>query len=268
VAFPAIPLWENEIPGFDPAIQQEPPRLEPYLLAGDGPQACIIVCPGGGYWGHAPHEGAPVAQWLNRLGISAFVLFYRTAPYHHPIPLLDAQRAVRLVRSRANEFGVDPDRVGMLGFSAGGHLVSTVGTHFDAGDERASDPVERASCRPDALVLCYPVISFGEFRHDGSRQALLGTDNPPASLVNLLSNELQVTPQTPPTFLWHTANDDGVPVENSLLFAAALSRNKVPFELHIFPDGQHGLGLAQEHPALSLWTKACENWLRAAGFAC
>lgn len=261
-----IPLWVNGVPGFDPTIQQEQPCLAPYLVSGGLPRACVIICPGGGYVEHAPHEGMPVAQWLNGLGISAFVLFYRTTPYHHPYPLLDAQRAVRLIRSRSSEFNIDPQRIGMLGFSAGGHVVSTVGTHFDAGDPGSSDPIEHASCRPDALILGYPVITFAEFRHDWSLFALLG-GNPSPDLIHLLSNEKQVTPQTPPAFLWHTANDETVPVENSLLFAGALSRNRVPFELHIFPDGQHGLGLAQEHPALSFWTKACENWLRAAGFA-
>ena len=262
-----IPLWNKNVPGFDPAIAQPKPRLAPYLLAGDEPKPCIIVCPGGGYWIHAPHEAEPVAQWLNGLGINSFVLFYRTTPYHHPYPMLDGQRAVRLVRARVRKFGVDPQRVGILGFSAGGHLASTVGTHFDAGDPQAADPVERVSCRPDALILCYPVITFGEYRHDGSRAALLGAENPPPELVTSLSNELQVTPQTPPTFLWHTANDDGVPVENSLLFAGALSRNKIPFDLHVFADGPHGVGLAEQNPTLHLWTKACENWLRSIGFA-
>jgi acetyl esterase/lipase len=207
-----------------------------------------------------------VALWLNGLGLSAFVLRYRTTPYHHPYPMLDGQRAIRLVRARAREFGLDPGRIGMLGFSAGGHLVSTVGTHFGPGNPEAQESVEQVSSRPDALVLCYPVITFGTHRHDGSRTNLLGSENPPAALVKLLSNELQVTPQTPPAFLWHTANDEAVPVENSLLFAGALSRNQVPFELHVFADGRHGLNLAKKYPGPSLWTKACENWLEEIGF--
>lgn len=263
---PTIPLWEHDIPGFDPQIPQEPPHLVPYLLAGDASRACIIVCPGGGYVQHAPHEGEPVAQWLNGLGISAFVLSYRLMPYRHPFPLLDAQRAIRLVRNRSQEFGIDPQKIGMLGFSAGGHLAATAGTLFDAGQSGVSDPVERVSCRPNALVLCYPVITLGEFGHDWLRFVLLG-ENPTPDQIRLLSSETQVTPQTPPAFLWHTANDESVPVKNSLLFANALSRHKVPFELHIFADGKHGLGLAQENPALSLWTKACANWLGAIGFA-
>ncbi len=261
-----IPLWDHDVPAFDPNIPQPPPHLVPYLAAGDAPRACVIVCPGGGYVQHAAHEGEPVAQWLNSLGISAFVLFYRLMPYRHPCPLLDAQRAIRMARSHSAEFGIDPQRIGMLGFSAGGHVAVTAGTLFDAGQPDASDPVERASSRPDALVLCYPVISMGEFGHAWCRFALLG-DNPCPEQVDLLSGEAQVTPQTPPAFLWHTA-DDEVRVENSLLFAEALSRHGVPFDLHVFADGKHGLGLAQEHPAVSLWTKACENWLRAIGFAC
>jgi acetyl esterase/lipase len=193
------------------------------------------------------------------------VLRYRLATYRHPAPLLDAQRAIRLVRARADAFGVDAQRIGILGFSAGGHLASTAGTHFDSGDPQSADPIEQVSCRPDALILCYPVISFGEFRHPGSRDALLG-ENPPEMLVQLLSNEKQVTPQTPPTFLWHTANDGGVPVENSLLFAAALSKNRVSFDLHIFADGPHGVGLAADHPVLSLWTTCCAAWLRDMGW--
>jgi len=258
-------LWTTEIPFFDAAIPQSPPAIEPYLLAERQPTSCIIVCPGGGYWAHAPHEAEPVARWLNSLGVASFVLRYRTTPYHHPVPLLDAQRAIRTVRVQAGDYGIDPKRVGMLGFSAGGHLASTAGTHFDSGDLESTDPVERVSSRPDAMILCYPVITFGEYRHDGSRTALLG-DNPPENLIRLLSNELQVTADTPPTFLWHTANDEGVPVENSLLFASALSRHNVPFDLHVFSDGPHGVGLAVENPTLSLWTKCCSAWLREIGF--
>jgi acetyl esterase/lipase len=258
-------IWNGEIPLFEAAIAQAKPTLEPFLLPGKKPTACVIVFPGGGYWGHAPHESGPVAAWLNSLGITSFVLRYRTAPYRHPAPLLDAQRAIRLVRSRAQEFNVDRGRIGILGFSAGGHLASTAGTHFDTGDPGSPDPVERASSRPDAMILCYPVITFGEHRHDGSRSALLG-ENPPESLIRLLSNELQVTADTPPTFLWHTANDGSVPVENSLLFASALSQHKVPFDLHIFRDGAHGVGLAEGYPALGLWTACCSAWLGDIGF--
>lgn len=258
-------LWTTAIPLFDPAISQERPAIELYLLAEENPTACVIVCPGGGYWAHAPHEAEPIARWLNSLGVASVVLRYRTAPYHHPAPLLDAQRAIRTVRAQAGDFGVDPRRIGILGFSAGGHLASTAGTHYDQGNDESQDPIERVSSRPDAMILCYPVITFGEYRHDGSRAVLLG-DNPSKKLIRLLSNELQVTADTPPTFLWHTANDEGVPVENSLLFASALSHHTVPFDLHVFTDGPHGVGLADDHPTLSLWTKCCSAWLREIGF--
>ncbi len=260
-----IKLWENTIPHDDPQIPQEDPHLIPFLLNGAQPRACVIVCPGGGYSGLAPHEDEPIARWLNSAGVSSFVLHYRVFPYHHPAPLLDAQRAIRLVRSRAQEFGVDPRHIGILGFSAGGHLASSAGTHYDTGRLQAGDPVEKVSCRPDALVLCYPVITFGEFRHDGSRAALLG-ENLSQEMIDLFSNEKQVTSDTPPTFLFHTANDEAVPVENSLLFAAALSRCKVPFDLHVFADGPHGVGLAEGDPILSPWTGLCEGWLRKIGF--
>jgi len=258
-------LWSSEIPLFDTSIPQPFPSLEPFLLADTRPTACVIVFPGGGYWAHAPHEAEPIARWLNSLGISSFILRYRTTPYHHPAPLLDAQRAIRTVRAQAVDYGLDPGRIGILGFSAGGHLASTVGTHFDNGNLDSPDPIEWVSSRPDAMILCYPVITLGEYRHDGSRAALLG-ENPPEYLIRLLSNELQVTADTPPTFLWHTANDQGVPVENSLLFASALSSHKVPFDLHIFADGPHGVGLAEENPTLSLWTQCCSAWLREIGF--
>jgi len=258
-------LWAAEIPLFDATIPQPIPTIEPYLLADDQPTACVIVCPGGGYWAHAPHEGEPVARWLNSHGVSSFVLRYRTTPYHHPAPLLDAQRAIRTVRAQAVDYSIDPKRIGILGFSAGGHLASTAGTHFDGGNPESPDPIERVSSRPDAMILCYPVITFGKYRHDGSRAALLG-DNPTNKLIRFLSNELQVTADTPSTFLWHTANDEGVPVENCLLFASALSRHNIPFDLHIFSDGPHGVGLADGNPTLSLWTKCCSAWLREIGF--
>jgi len=243
------------------------PHLVPYLLPPEGkrPRAAVIVLPGGGYARHAAHEGEPVARWLNTLGISSFVLVYRVAPYRHPYPLLDAQRAVRLVRRRAAEWGIDPGRVGVLGFSAGGHLASTLGTHFDSGDAGAEDPVEREPCRPDLLILGYPVITLLEKTHAGSLHNLLG-ESPDPELRRALSNELQVTAETPPTFLWHTADDKGVPVENSLLFASALAQHGVPFALHVYPSGKHGLGLAQDHPEVHSWVRACAEWLSHRGF--
>ncbi len=236
----------------------------PYLTAylPDGAiRGTMIVCPGGGYGRRAPHEGAPVAAWLNALGIAAFVLDYRVAPHQHPLPLTDTQRAIRHVRSNFANGGP----VGILGFSAGGHLAATAGTYHDAGDPAAADPVERVSCRPDAIVLCYPVITFGEHLHAGSRTNLLG-DDPSVELRDALSLETRVNTETPPAFLWHTADDASVPVENSLLFAGALSRAGVPFALHVFPHGRHGLGLAEDDPVVGAWTGLCARWLAMQGF--
>jgi acetyl esterase/lipase len=195
--------------------------------------------------------------------VAAFVLKYRIAPrYHHPAPLDDAQRALRLVRTRAEEWKIDPARVGIMGFSAGGHLASTAGTHFDSGKTDSADPVDHASCRPDFLILCYPVISFtSESMHLGSRNNLLGTE-PDPKLVKNLSNELQVTADTPPTFLFHTNEDTGVPPENSVLFYLALRNAKVPAEIHIYERGRHGVGLASDDPVLSTWPARCAAWLK------
>lgn len=261
-----ITLWPDGAPG---AIGKEPadiPTLTPYLPKEKATGAAVIVCPGGGYSHLADHEGRPVAEWLNSIGITAFVLKYRLGPrYHHPAPLQDAARAVRLVRARAAEWQIDPKRIGILGFSAGGHVASTIGTHFDAGQPNSSDAVEKVSSRPDVMILIYPVITMGGFTHSGSRKQLLG-ENPSADMVTLLSNEEQVTKQTPPTFLVHTANDAAVPVENSLRFADALRKMGVPFELHIYERGPHGFGLGGNNPVLSSWPGRCADWLRLQGF--
>lgn len=258
-------LWPEGAPGAKGDTPEDEPRITPYLVKGDGPLACVIVCPGGGYGGRAPHEAGPVAQWLNSVGVSAFVLDYRVAPYKHPIPLGDAQRAIRTVRARAKEWRIDPKRIGILGFSAGGHLAGSAATLFDAGKPDADDPVERHGSRPDAAILCYPVLTFGEKRHDGSMVNLIGKD-PDEKLRHMLSLENSVTRQTPPTFLWHTSDDGGVPVENSLLFAEALHRNGVLFALHVFPHGGHGMGLAQNDPIVGQWTALCAGWLKEIGF--
>jgi acetyl esterase/lipase len=242
------------------------PRIVPYLLPGPPARACVLVFPGGGYGNHAPHECEPVARWLNGLGVSAAVVFYRIAPHRHPLPLRDAQRAVRLARAHAAEWQVDPRRVGVLGFSAGGHCAASAGTIFDPGNPDAGDPVERQSSRPDAMILCYPVLTFGEYRHTGCMHNLLG-ENPPGTLRHELSLENRVTAQTPPTFLWHTTGDAAVPVQNSLLFAEALAFHQAPFALHVFPGGRHGLGLAGSDPYFGTWTACCAQWLERIGFA-
>jgi acetyl esterase/lipase len=208
-----------------------------------------------------------IALWLKDLGVTAIVLQYRLGPrYSYPAPMQDAARAMRTVRARAKGWELDPKRIGIWGFSAGGHLAATMATHFDDGDPQATDPIERVSSRPDIAVLAYPVISMSEgITHVGSRNNLLGS-NPPADLVELLSNEKQVTPQTPATFLFHTADDAAVNVENSMLFAAALRKANVEYELHIFEKGPHGVGLAQNNQTLSIWPMLLESWLRTRGF--
>jgi acetyl esterase/lipase len=262
----AMPLWQSLPPGFAPAYGQPVPTLTPYLVSGPGQVGAVVVLPGGGYGIKAGHEAEPIALWLNSLGITAFVLDYRVAPYRHPIPLLDTRRAIQLVRSRADEWAVDPQRVGILGFSAGGHLASTAGTHLeDFPVSQEQDRLSGINFRPDAMILCYPVISFGKFGHVGSMENLLGP-NPSAEHREAFSNEKHVTAQTPPTFLWTTATDEAVPVANSLMFSQALSDCKVPFELHIFPNGEHGLGLATGHPDAGSWTNLCARWLDHLGF--
>lgn len=267
-ALPTVLLWPGGAPD---AVGEEPadkPSITPYLPPKD--KACgaaVVICPGGGYGGLAvDHEGKQVAEWLNSLGIAGFVLRYRLCPrYRHPIPLLDAQRAIRMVRARAKEWNIDSNRIGIMGFSAGGHLASTAGTRFDAGDSTATDPVERAGCRPDFLILGYPVITFTEsFRHEGSMRRLLG-EAPDPKLLESLSNEKQVTPKTPPTFLFHTDADAGVPAENSVVFYLALRRAGVPAEMHIYEQGPHGVGLGTKDPVLSTWPQRCADWLRVRG---
>lgn len=256
-----IELWPEESKESIGGENRGCPSLSLYPVSGKVPSPAVIVCPGGSYRRRAAHEGEPVAKWLNGLGISAFVLNYRVSPYQHPIPLQDAQRAVRTIRHYAKEWSIDPERVGILGFSAGGHLASATGTLYDAGDKQSSDPIERQSSRPNLLILCYPVITFGEYGHQASMHHLLG-DSPDVALFALLSTVKQVTAGTPPTFLWHAADDENVPVENSLLFAGALSRRQVPFDLHVFESGGHGLGLAEDHPEVKAWPEICEAWLR------
>ncbi|MGI5817107.1 MAG: alpha/beta hydrolase [Armatimonadota bacterium] len=258
-----IPLWSGVTPGMDTAEPTFRPTITPYTIDGPAPTGCVIVCPGGGYGHRAQHEGEPIARALNDRGIAACVCDYRIAPYRHPYPLLDLQRAIRWVRAHADQLGINPGAVAILGFSAGGHLVSTAGTHYDTG-RSDGDEIDLHSCRPDAMVLCYPVITFGDYGHAGSMKNLLG-DDPPEELVRSLSNETQVTADTPPSFLWHTADDAGVPVQNSLLFAQALSAHQVPFELHVYRSGRHGLGLAGEFPHIATWIDLCVEWLGEVG---
>ena len=249
-------LWPEGAPGAAGSTDEDKPSISVYLPPADKATGTgVVVCPGGGY-GHLAmdHEGEQVARWLNSFGVAGFVLKYRIAPrYHHPAPLQDAQRAIRTVRSRGQEWQVRPDRVGIWGFSAGGHLASTAGTHFEPDS------------RPDFMILAYSVISFTTpYMHKGSRNNLIG-ENPDPKLAESLSNELQVTASTPPTFLFHTTADKTVPVENSVLFYMALRKAGVPAEMHIYADGPHGVGLASTDLALSSWPRRLEEWMRGRG---
>lgn len=263
-----IPLWQGKAPGALGEADEDIPTLTIYMpLNTTGPMTAVIIAPGGGYQRLASnHEGRQPAAFFNSLGVAAFVLKYRLGPkYHHPVELGDAQRAIRTVRARAAEWHVAPDRIGMMGFSAGGHLTATASTQFDAGAPGAADPVDRVSSRPDFAILGYPVVTLTEaWTHQGSKTMLLGS-TPDPSLARSLSNETRVTAQTPPTFLFHTNADTAVPVENSLHYFLALRKAGVPAELHVFKDGPHGVGLAMQDPALSEWPKVLANWLRANG---
>ena len=250
-------LWPDGAPGAVGKQDEDRPTLTIYLPAGRASGAGVVICPGGGYAHLAMEkEGSEIAAWLNKQGLAGFVLKYRLGPrYHHPAPLDDAHRALRYVREHAAELGIKADRVGIWGFSAGGHLAATAATHFDAGT------------RPDFLILAYPVITFEPpYAHQGSRKNLLGAE-PDAKLVRDLSNETQVTAETPPTFLFHTDGDKGVPAENSVLFYLALRKAGVPAELHIYERGPHGVGLAEKDAVLSSWPARLADWLTLRGLS-
>ncbi|MDA0205329.1 MAG: alpha/beta hydrolase [Acidobacteria bacterium] len=263
-----VRLWAGDAPGAMGQQDEDIPTLDLYLVPPErAVGTAVVVCPGGGYRALAiDHEGEQIARWWNSLGVSAFVLKYRLGPkYHHPVELGDAQRALRWVRSRAGQYGFQSDRIGIMGFSAGGHLASSAATLFDKGQAAAEDPLDRLSSRPDFAVLAYPVISMTtEYVHQGSKRKLLG-DNPDPALAAHLSTELQVTPETPPVFLFHTNEDTAVPAENSILFYLALRRAKIPAELHIYERGPHGVGLAWSDAVLSSWPSRLADWMRISG---
>lgn len=264
-----LPLWTGAAPGAQGTEDRDIPTITVYLPRTIAPgMTAVIVCPGGGYVNLAMnHEGRQVASYLNSLGMIAFVLKYRLGPrYRHPIEIGDAQRAIRTVRAKAWEWSIAPDRIGIMGFSAGGHLAVTASTHFDAGNRGAADPLDRVSSRPDFSVLGYPVISMTEsWTHQGSKKALLG-DNPDPALARSMSGENAVTAQTPPTFIFQTNADTTVPAENSLVYFLALRKAGVKAEMHIFENGPHGVGLAMNDPALGEWPRLLTNWLRLNGF--
>jgi len=266
-------LWQSDAPHSAGQEVGDQPRLHLYRTDSDKPAAAIVILPGGGY-GHlaADHEGSQIAKFFNEQGMTAAVCFYRHRGqgnsgkgYGHPVPMLDAQRAVRMVRANAKQWNVDPGKVGIIGFSAGGHLASTVSTQSDAGDANAEDWVDRVSSRPDFAILGYPVISLGQpHTHKGSQRNLLG-ENPAPELLQSLSNEKAVTAETPPTFLFHTAEDKAVPAENSLVYISALIRAGVPAELHLFETGRHGIGLGADQPGAKKWPELCVTWLKNRG---
>jgi len=267
---PVERLWSRAAPGAIGTTEADEPSIEVFLpLRWHSIKAGMVICPGGAYkLVMSTYEGEDVARWLNSFGVAAFVLKYRVAPrYHHPAPFVDATRAVRYVRYHAARFGLLPERIGIIGFSAGGHLASTVITHFDSGNPEAADPVDRISSRPDFAVLGYPIISLqSPWTHPGSVRNLLGP-NPTAAQIRELSNDLQVTDKTPPAFLFHTSADIQVPAQNSILFYSALRSHGVDSELHIFEYGDHGAGLANGHgaaprvPVLVNWSALAEDWI-------
>jgi acetyl esterase/lipase len=264
-------LWKDGAPGAIGTEDKDKPMAMVYLPKADSakPRPVLVICPGGGYGGLAiDHEGYQIAEWANSMGMVAVICEYRHRGkgYGHPSPLVDAQRAIRLTRANAAKWNIDPKRVGIIGFSAGGHLVSTVLTHFDSGDSAANDPIAKESSRPDFGILCYAVIGFDKpYTHRGSQQNLLGKEAD-SKLVESLSNESQVTKDTPPTFVWHTFEDTVVPPENGLQFYLAMIRNGVPGELHIYEKGAHGVGLGRNVPVTSTWSDLCQRWLKVRGF--
>ncbi|MEM9589314.1 MAG: alpha/beta hydrolase, partial [Planctomycetota bacterium] len=264
-----VPLWFGEPPGQGGDGPGDVPELLITRAQSDQPTAGVVILPGGGYRGHAiGHEGHEIADWMKSLGITSGICTYRLGGkgndgkgYRHPVPMIDAQRAIQTMRAGAKELGIDPKRIGVIGFSAGGHLASTVSTHFAVIDKSSPDPVNHVSSRPDFCILAYPVITLKQpHTHAGSRKNLLGQD-PALELVNSLCNDQQVSSETPPTFLMHTAEDTVVPVQNSILYYQACLQHGVPVEMHLFQEGRHGVGLAKQFPGVSQWPELCQQWL-------
>lgn len=266
-----IPLWPEGAPEAKGTTEEHQPTLDLYKPDSVTANGCaVVICPGGGYGGLAKdHEGIQPARFFNSLGVTAYVLHYRLGSqgYRHPVELNDALRALRLARSRAAGDGIDPARLGIMGFSAGGHLAASAGTHSDAGNPAAADPIDRLPSRPDFMVLCYGVLSFDPaITHKGSVRNLLGDRQNDPALLDFLSNEKQVNAGTPPTFLFHTTTDLAVPVANSLRFYEACQKHHVPVALHVFQEGKHGVGLAQADPHLKIWPTLLQGWMEQNGW--
>jgi acetyl esterase/lipase len=263
-----VQLYQHGTPEAQGTADDDIPTLTVYLPKSNPTKTGVIVAPGGGYQHLSMvKEGSDVAHWLNDRGVAAFVLKYRLGmKYHDPIEIGDAQRAIRMVRSGVAEYGIAPDHIGIWGFSAGGHLAATAGTQFDSGNPAAADPIDRVGSRPDFMVLAYPVITMEDpYVHAGSKKYLLG-DDPSQALIESMSAELHVTPQTPPTFLFATTDDGTVPVMNSVMFYSALVKAKVPVEMHLFQHGAHGAGLAAANPQLAVWPDLVIKWMRERGY--
>lgn len=259
-------IWSGPAPTSVGEEDADRPTVTVFRPEGaDG--SVMIILPGGGYIFHADYEAEPIARWLGGLGVTGIVLKYRLAPrYRHPAPFQDACRAVRLVRARAEQWGLDPNRVGVMGFSAGGHLAAHVATKGGAADRQAADEVDRQRSRPDLCVLLYPVITFcSASSHAKSPEYLLGAAPTPAQ-VEELSVERHVTGATPPTFIYHASGDDNVPVTNAILFAEALRGAGVPFEMHLYDRVAHGVGLAESDPVLRTWPGLCATWMAGKGW--
>jgi acetyl esterase/lipase len=269
---PKLLLWPNGAPGAKGQTEKDQPWVDVWLPEkGKANGAAFVVAPGGGYGGlAADHEGVQVAKFMNSLGVTAFVLHYRlgSAGYHYPIELMDVQRAIRLVRSKAGDYSLDVNRVGIIGFSAGGHLTSMAATLFDEKpDGMTNDAVDQLSARPDVACPTYPVISMiDDHAHKGSRKNLLGPNNDNADLMKKTTTYLQVTARTPPIFIFQTDDDTVVPAENAVNFYLACRKHKVPAELHIFKPGPHGVGLMHGDPVLGTWPQHLAAWLRNQGF--
>ena len=284
---PLIPLWENGVPSCQNEQEMEvrnderigrviskvnQPTLELFLPSESQSNGTgVVICPGGGYTILAyDWEGTSMAKWLNTLGVSAFVLRYRLPRWESEecrdqVALADAQRAIRLVRSKASEWKVNPEKIGIMGFSAGGHLASTAGTHYDRGNPQSNDPIEKQSCRPDFMILMYPVVTMdSNYAHMGSRENLIGKNPSPVEVFSF-SNEKMITPDTPPTLLIHANDDKAVVPENSVHFYLALRKNGVPAAMHIFDKGEHGFSFGKGKGIVEEWPKLCEGWLRGRG---
>lgn len=255
-------LWPHKAPGALGTAERDKPRFYPFLPQARSTNTAVLVIPGGGYQNVAMgYEGFQVAEWLNAQGVAAFVLDYRVAPYKYPVEIEDGMRAMRYIRAHATDYGIDPDKIGVWGSSAGGHLASTLGTHCTFGNPLDPDPINHLNCRPDFMVLAYPVITMElPGTHAGSRENLLGP-NPSPTLVKEFSNQFAVTADTPPTFIFATTNDPVVPVENSANFYLALERAHVPVEMHLYDYSNHGCGLCGDIPELSTWPLLLRNWL-------